>query len=267
MVFRGKFRKNRKMAKRKGRKVYRRFKKSIRRSRPLDSRTHKFKEILRNKIVINSDTIQTPPANDPAGTQYRYIAGKLEDFINLSDSSSVSAPASGNNKYLNNVRVGGLKTIFDRIKIDYIKFKFISPYTSADMGGTNNLQGTFNLYTSLDKDGGSTITSLYYIRERGNVKVKRMGGYPKIHTVTCKPWTDYRTIGADNQPSVNVAKPLGWFDAGTIYEGFNSGVPRINLGYWYVEVPTDILGSPVVPAVNMVLDCQITVYYSMKNQI
>ena len=196
------------------------------------------------------------------------MSGRLEDLIDLTASSGATAPSNGNNKWLNNVRRGGLKTIFDRIRIDTIVFKFISPNTSSDMiTGANNLQGTFNLYTSKDKDGGGTITSLYYMRERGNLKVVRMGGYNKIHKVVCKPWTDYRTMGADNQASVQVAKPLYWFDAGTIYEGFTTGVPRINLGYWFVEVPTDILGGQTVPAPNMVLDCQITVYYSMKNQI
>lgn len=133
--------------------------------------------------------------------------------------------------------------------------------------GANNQQGTFNLYTSKDKDGGTAITSLYYIRERGNVKVKRLGGYPKIHKVVCKPYTDYRTLGQDNQPSVDVSKPLYWFDIQKLYEGFNSGVPRMNLGHWFIEVPTDITGSMTAPAINAVVDVQITVYYSCKNQM
>lgn len=250
-----------------GRKMFKMYKRRI--NRPIDSRIHRFKEILRSKIVINNDTIQTPAADDPAGTQYRYVSGRLEDFIDLTASSGASVPNNGNNKTLNNVRRGGLKNIFDRMRIDKIVFKFISPHTSLDMGptGSNNQQGTFNLYTSLDKDGGGTITSLYNIRERGNVRVRRLGGYSKIHTVICKPYTDYRTVGQDNQGSVNLAKPLYWFDVQNIYEGFTTGVPRLNLGHWFVEAPTDILGSQTNPVFNMVLDCQITVYYSMKNQI
>lgn len=250
-------------------KMYRRprYKKKI------DSYIHRFKELLRTKIVVNSDTMQVPANDDPAGTQYRYVSGKLEDFIDLSASSSASAPSSGNNKWLNNLRRGGLKTVFDMVKIDSIVFKFISPYTSSDMmsGGANNQQGTLNLYTSLDKDGGGSITSLYYMRERGNVRFKRLGGYSKVHKVVVKPWTDSRSMGADNTASVNLARPLGWFDLGKIYEGPNAqgvsgeGVPRLNLGHYFIEAPTDILGGGTAPAPNMVIDCQITVYYSCKN--
>jgi len=266
MAFRGKFRKNRKMGKRKGRKTYRRYKKLYKRT--LDSRVHRFKELLRTKILVNSDTAQTPTATDPAGTGYKYVSGKLEDFIDFASSAATVGAPRGNNAWLNNVRNGGLKTIFDRIRIDYISFKFISPFTSSDMlTGANNQQGTFNLYTSKDKDGGTAITSLYYMRERGNVKVKRMGGYPKVHIVGCKPYTDFRSVGQDNQASVELAKPLYWFDIQKLYEGFTTGVPRLNLGHWFIEVPTDITGSITAPAINAVIDVQITVYYSCKNQL
>jgi len=261
------FRKFRKYAKGKGKAPIRGYKKMvIKKSKPIDARIHTFKENLRTKLLINSDTIQTPAADDPAGTQYRYISGKLEDLIDLTASSSASPPNNGNNKWLNQVRKGGLKTLFDRLRIDKIIFRFYSPHTSSDMAtGSNNLQGTLNLYTSLDKDGGGTITSLYYMRERGNVKIARLGGYPKVHKVICKPYTDYRTIGADNQPSVNISKPLYWMEIGNLYEGFTSGVPRMNLGHYFIEAPTDILGGQTAPNYNMVVDCQITVIYSCKN--
>lgn len=263
------FRKFRKSFKGKAKASIKGYKKArIYKNVPLDSRVHHFKELLRTKILVNSDTAQTPAANDLAGTGYKYVSGKLEDFIDFASSAATVGAPRGNNAWLNNVRNGGLKTIFDRIRIDYISFKFISPFTSSDMiTGANNQQGTFNLYTSKDKDGGTAITSLYYMRERGNVKVKRMGGYPKVHKVGCKPYTDFRTVGQDNQASVELAKPLYWFDIQKLYEGFTTGVPRLNLGHWFIEVPTDITGSITAPAINAVIDVQITVYYSCKNQL
>lgn len=254
---------------------YKRFKAKM--YRKVDGLVHRFKERLRTKIVVNSDTALVPANDDPAGTQYRYIVGKLEDLINLKDSSSVSAPGSGNNKYLNNVRSGGLKAIFDRMKISYIKFKFISPWTSSDAlsGSPNNQQATLNLYTFLDKDGvvipastsSNNIRSLYYVRERGNMRMSRMNGYNKVHTVLCKPYTDHATIDSAGNATVKLARPLGWFDVQNIYQGTDVGVPIMNLGIYYIECPTDVLGTGNSPAFNGVIDCQIDVYYQMKNII
>lgn len=254
------------MPKRNIKAKYRRYKVKIR--RPLDSVVHRFKEVLRKKIFVNSATIQTPLAGDIAGTQYRYVSGLLEDFLNLSTNGAV-APTSGDNFTLNNILHGGLKTIFDQVKIDYIVFKFIPLNSSLDFTNTQLMRAPGNLYVYADKDGQAAPNSLGLVRERGNVKMINFSRGNKTLKILVKPYT--HTILADIGGTTNTAyvpKKLGWMDMQRLYTGSFLGVPKVNLGAWFVEVPTNSDGSALTaPEMNLVIDCQATVYYSCKNQL
>lgn len=235
--------------------------------RRLDSVVHRFKEILRKKIFVNSATITVPGNNDIAGTQYRYVSGLLQDFVNLTSTGAV-APSSGDNFTLNNILHGGLKTIFDQIKIDYFVFKFTPTNYGLDFTNTQLMKAPGNLYVYIDKDGGVAPNSLGLVRERGNVKRINFSRGNKTLKIIAKPYTHSITADITGTNTAYTNKRLYWMDIQRLYTGSSVGVPLINLGAWFVEVPTNSDGSSLTaPTIDLVIDCQIDVYYSCKNQL